>query len=103
MSDNIGEGLEQGLGEVWNIRIHGYGTFQFTGTEAEAEEMRLHKSRWEQAKAHKWRASLTTEADRLTAQIAKKLDAGGGVPLALVRKLARARKVDAQPSSDTHP
>ena len=31
----------------WIIDVHGYGEFAFHGTEAEAEEMRAHKTRWE--------------------------------------------------------
>lgn len=33
--------------ETWVITIGGYGQFDFDGTEAEAEEMRRHKSSWE--------------------------------------------------------
>lgn len=32
---------------VWAIYVIGYGSFLFVGTEAEAEDMRLHKARWE--------------------------------------------------------
>lgn len=31
----------------WKISASGYGDFCFFGTEKEAEEMRLHKARWE--------------------------------------------------------
>jgi len=38
----------------WIIRVGGgYGEFAFRGTEAEAEEMRVHKARWEGAFASK--------------------------------------------------
>ena len=43
--------------EWWEITVGGgYGTFPFFGTEAEAEEMRVHKARWEGAIARKHRA-----------------------------------------------
>lgn len=39
---------------TWKITVgHGYGSFEFKGTEKEAEEMRKHKARWEGAKATK--------------------------------------------------
>ena len=31
----------------WIITVAGYGEFEFTGTEEEAEEMRRNKARWE--------------------------------------------------------
>lgn len=31
----------------WVITVGGYGAFLFEGTEAQAEEMRAHKARWE--------------------------------------------------------
>lgn len=37
----------------WIISVHGYGEFNFFGTEAEAETMRRHKANWEQAVAKK--------------------------------------------------
>lgn len=40
---------------IWMIRISGYGTFEFEGTEQEAEEMRANKARWEQGAGIKWR------------------------------------------------
>jgi len=42
----------------WEISVGGgYGSFHFRGTEAEAEEMRAHKSTWEQAPARKQRVT----------------------------------------------
>lgn len=42
----------------WRLWVGGgYGHFDFHGTEAEAEQMRIHKARWESAVAFKWRAS----------------------------------------------
>lgn len=42
----------------WKIRIgNGYGTFDFRGTEAEAEEMRVSKANWWQARGVKWMAA----------------------------------------------
>ena len=37
----------------WLIKVLGYGSFVFNGTEEEAEEMRQHKARWERAVATK--------------------------------------------------
>jgi hypothetical protein len=49
--------------EKWKIRVSGYGTFDFEGTEDEAEEMRAHKARWEQGFAMKWRTENQTPKD----------------------------------------
>lgn len=78
--------------EVWRIRIAGYGTFDFHGTEDEAEKMRAHKSRWERGHGMKWRASLATDLDRATAEMAKLWDAGKGVPSRLCRKRDKLRR-----------
>lgn len=55
---------------VWMIRVAGYGTFEFAGTEAEAEEMRAHKACWERGSGMKWRKDLARESDRIGAEIA---------------------------------
>lgn len=39
--------------EKWLITVAGYGSFEFDGTEQEAENMRSHKARWEKAIATK--------------------------------------------------
>lgn len=40
--------------KLWRITVGGgYGSFEFEGTEEEAEEMRIHKARWEGAVARK--------------------------------------------------
>lgn len=76
----------------WRIRVSGYGTFDFEGTEAEAEEMRVHKARWEQGTAIKWRADLSTEVDRLTAECARLWDAHKGAPSSLMTRLRKAKE-----------
>lgn len=43
--------------EKWKIDVTGYGTFDFDGTEQEAEEMRRHKAEWEGGVGRKWRAA----------------------------------------------
>jgi hypothetical protein len=73
----------------WKIRVQGYGTFDFEGTEEEAEEMRVHKGRWERGMAIKWRADKATELDRVTANICEILDSGRGVPAALFNERAK--------------
>ena len=77
--------------EQWRIRVSGYGTFDFHGTETEAEDMRRHKSRWERGVGHKWRVANQTEVDKLTAQICSIWDAGSGVPAKLMKALAKAK------------
>lgn len=65
--------------EHWKIRIQGYGTFDFEGTEEDAEATRVNKARWECGNGIKWRADLSTEYDRLTAEVAQRLDDGKGI------------------------
>jgi hypothetical protein len=77
--------------EKWRIRVAGYGTLDFEGTETEAEDMRRHKARWEGGIAHKWRTENPTEVDKLTAQICSIFDEGKGVPARLMNKLKRAK------------
>lgn len=81
-------------GEKWRIRVSGYGTFDFTGTREQAEEMRIHKARWEGGTAMKWRADLSRESDRLGAQIAEAFDKHKGVPPELLK--ARRDALDAE-------
>lgn len=76
---------------AWRIRVQGYGTFDFYGTEAEAEEMRAHKAQWEKGVGLKWRADLARPIDSLTAEIASEFDKGKGVrrdKLILMKSLA---------------
>lgn len=40
---------------LWKITVAGYGSFNFEGTEAQAEEMRRHKANWEKSPAAKLR------------------------------------------------
>ena len=76
----------------WKIRIAGYGTFDFEGTETEAEDMRKHKSVWEQGVGIKWRTNLTRESDQITAKIADLWDAGKGIPPSLFDERREALK-----------
>ena len=80
---------------VWMIRVQGYGTFEFVGTEHEAEEMRAHKARHERGASMKWRKDLSRESDRLSQEIAELFDAGEGIDSKLFRALDRARKEEA--------
>lgn len=50
---------QQRLCPSWIINVAGYGAFLFEGSESEAEEMRVHKARWEGACAQKRPASIT--------------------------------------------
>lgn len=80
---------------VWRIRISGYGTFDFTGTEAEAEEMRAHKANWERGHGMKWRADLSRKSDQFAAEMAALWDVHKGVPDKLVRARRAALKAEA--------
>lgn len=64
----------------WKIRISGYGTFDFYGTEEEAEGMRINKAQWEGGNGMKWRSSLSTKEDIEKATRAAILDSGNGIP-----------------------
>lgn len=46
---------------TWKIRVSGYGTFDFEGTEAEAEQKRRDKCQWEHATGLKWRSDLARD------------------------------------------
>jgi hypothetical protein len=80
---------------VWMIRVAGYGTFEFTGTEAEAEATRGAKAQWEHGSGMKWRKDLLRESDRIGAQMAALFEQGEGVPMEMLRKRAEARKREA--------
>ena len=46
---------------VWKITVSGYGSFQQLGTEADAEEMREHKAKWEHGVGRKeWVRNATS-------------------------------------------
>lgn len=78
--------------QKWKIWISGYGAFDFEGTEAEAEDMRIHKARWEGGQGRKWRVDNPTEVDRLTAEIVGIWDTGKGVPQSLLSRLHKAKQ-----------
>lgn len=48
----------------WIISVHGYGEFNFFGTEQQAEEMRRHKANWEHAVGKKRLGRLPTRRRR---------------------------------------
>lgn len=79
---------------TWNIWVSGYGEFTFEGTEAEADEMRSHKARWERGNGQKWRADLARESDRLTAEIVDLWATGQGCPSSLLAKRGKARDAE---------
>lgn len=45
--------------KYWKITVHDWGTLYAIGTEAQAEEWRKHKARWEQAVAKKEEVDAT--------------------------------------------
>lgn len=84
----------------WRIWVSGYGEFAFEGSEAEAEEMRVHKARWERGSSRKWRADLSRECDRLTAEVVGLWDAGEGVPQSLLSRLRKAEETATLPLTE---
>jgi len=60
---------------VWTISVHGYGEFGFVGTELEAEDMRIHKSRWEQGAGKKRYERVATPKEM------RRHERHGGYPL----------------------
>ena len=77
---------------VWMIRVAGYGTFEFTGTQAEAEEMKVHKANWEGGSGMMWRKDLARESDRIGSEIAALFEQGKSVPSEMLKRRAEARK-----------
>lgn len=81
----------------WMIRITHYGTFDFDGTEEEAEAMRSHKATWERGTGMKWRVGAwARESDKLSEQIAVLFDAGKGAPGHLMEAMRKAKKKELQ-------
>lgn len=85
--------LTQAAGDktVWRIRVSGYGTFDFNGTEDEAEEMRKHKANWERGHAIKWRKDLAHDCDKAAAEIASRFDQHKGVSRTLLKRYRAGR------------
>ena len=83
------------MSDKWMIWVSGYGTFEFEGTETQAEEMRAHKANWERGQGRKWRADLSRESDRLTAEIVALWDRHEGVPQSLMSRLKKAKDAEA--------
>lgn len=79
---------------IWMIRISGYGTFEFEGTEQEAEAQRAHKAQWEQGAGIKWRKDLSRESDRISSEIAGLWAEGKGVTTKLLHRLKKISKED---------
>lgn len=75
--------------EKWQIFVAGYGQFDFEGTEAEAEEMRAHKSRWERGVGTKWRDDGSPLA-KLEQERASLWASGKGVPQSLMKRIRAA-------------
>ncbi len=78
------------MSEKWKIRVSGYGTFDFVGTEAEAEDMRRNKAQYESGAGHKYRVENQTEADRIMQKMCRKWEAHEGVSPALMKKYRAA-------------
>lgn len=81
----------------WLIRIAGYGTFEFEGTEQEAEDMRKNKAKWEGGRGLKWRiGEWRVESDIITACVADFFDAGFGAPGSLINLRRKFLKAEAK-------
>lgn len=66
---------------IWNIYVHGYGTFDFEGTRQEAEQAGDIKRRHEGSRSCRvWRKNLSWPSDRLTKSIVDLAIQGQGVP-----------------------
>lgn len=77
----------------WKIRVSGYGTFDFEGTEHQAEEMRAHKANWEQGTALKWRTDgLAKPSDLIRAKMAQAFDDSGSCSFELTTALRKAKR-----------
>jgi len=73
----------------WKISVNGYGDFAFFGTEKEAEEMRIHKARWEQGVAHKRRIPKNFRiATAMVDRNAHEANAGSQSAIELRRRIA---------------
>lgn len=77
---------------VWKIRVQGYGTFDFCGTEQDADVRRIAKARWEKGNSMMWRADESREVDKFASQIARLFDAGKGAPYSLVKKYRKEKE-----------
>lgn len=95
MSRDLEALRERDKREAWKIFVAGYGTFDFEGTEAEAEAMRTHKVQWEHGAGWKWRASLERPSDALTARICAAWERREGVPRVWLRRRRSALQKEA--------
>lgn len=89
--------------EDWLIRVTGHGTFDFEGTEPEAEQARRAAAARHYTTALKWRADLSRESDRLTARIAAAFDAGDPVSPLILTARAKALAAEARAETESQP
>jgi hypothetical protein len=82
----------------WVIKVSGYGAFAYYGTENEAEDMRVHKSRWERAAARKRRVGRNHELVRRRIEWVK-VEIANGYPRSDEREKAEAACVTAMEHS----
>ena len=74
---------------IWNVYVHGYGTFELEGTRQEAEQAGDTKRRHECSRSCRvWRADLSQHSDRLTKDIVDLASQGRGVPVAWLQERA---------------
>ena len=81
---------------TWLIRVHGYGTYYFKGTEAEAETVLVQKGQLGCSADLKWRKDLSRASDKIAAEIARLLDAGLGVTSELFKQRCEALRAEAE-------
>ena len=76
----------------WKIRISRWGTFEFEGTESEAEIARINKAKWENSLSSKWRITNQRESDKIKAIMEESFEKNGSCSSELSRKLRNALK-----------
>lgn len=63
----------------WRIYVSDYGSFEFEGTDEEADAMRKRKAAWEGGNSLAWRITDQRESDILISQVAERWENGEGV------------------------
>lgn len=81
--------------EEWRIRISGYGTFDFFGTEEQAEDRRKSKAKWEGAiSSAKWRKTPRTVSEKLVELREWFFENERGCPIWVITKIKQAKKAE---------
>lgn len=81
----------------WRIRISGYGTYTFEGTETEAEVERKRKAAWEGGMSAKWPAHPETPVEKMQEVREWFFETQGSCPMWVVRKIGQLKKEATKP------